>query len=831
MTIKLSIDEYESIKDKVVSISVAASMLNLKWHTLYSYLRKTAGFQVYAMPSSTEKKNELVITCNSINNFIELQETLKNFSTFKELFEASGRSKTFWLRFIERELPQGMLSTLFDKTIRVPKDFANQYLNQRTLRIEHITTEGIMDLFGFKTKAQVRSLVKVLGARTVVVDDNGHNVSAYSKEIALKFLGERNNEGKFLMENNYIGLPDIVKMFPYEKSEDSVRNLLSSGEVDGVIVRQYALGKELKYYIKREDIGRYIKDRVNSYRHLNLKDPVEILLEGIKEIEVDSDISWTMGFLKDFCKTKLLRSDATDKTKVEKARVFVLRYKFFSNLFDKEVYKYTDKELERLLLTDKLGHLDKSVLVSFLKSVKKNRACKFQETYNLQTKPRADEEIDIYEFSEFLSLYKYCKRLDIHVLRAIENRDYSVMWLYVATHLVNAWRHPDVIKLPKINAHDFGIDSFQDIVDGLSETQINGILMRIDKSRMVNLIVSKTKLSRTFFSNPSFRPALATAYAIADLHSEYERDETLLNFKTKYNDVYERFHSLFFHQLKFKFRSKKMNASLMSHLFYSIKNKKGTSYDAYQFGTRLRGHKTNPLTPDKQFSEVTKLYISEQYDDKRFDTTAMELFDRGEFGYLYALLLEGVKDESGKPLTITKETELIRKFQVKYKPLSMDRMAKFIQSRQAKKETIAQTILKLGNENICDVIRKIYLGEMSSREEDISCIIAPGCFYPQRKNCIGCEYSLPRGSASVMQSVKDDLDERLHSLINSTKWATGLRDMSTINALLDRLSEAKNEFGKNFVNGFIDLEDLTIKLELGSGRLEALERLKPKKEE
>ncbi|MBK5501366.1 hypothetical protein JFU50_21495 [Peribacillus sp. TH14] len=471
-----------------------------------------------------------------------------------------------------------------------------------------------------------------------------------------------------------------------------------------------------------------------------------------------------------------------------------------------------------------MNYSDKKILVEFLNYLKGivETKYKFKFTLNKLELNKRDEK-EVYEFEKFLNYYKYVKDYNLHIEKAISNRDYAITWLYITIHLTNAWRHGDVIRLPKINISEMGITTFAYFKDkNLSFEQASKILAQVDKTKMVRQIISKTRLNRTLNANQSLVVSLATAYAISQLHSDIEQDTLLINFKTKFNIPYDKPFNLFFGKNSelLDFSSLKMNRSFVEHLYYSIYKKGGKAYTAYQKATKARSHK---LSPNQLYAEITQTYINQYNEEAPIDDIAVELFERGEFGYLYYLILEGTKDEQGQELSLMDQTELIKQFKSRYSPIEVEGLAKFIRERQTNDASLAFEIIKQPKENLNEILDKMYLGQMPSRDKNYHCLSYPKCHRVESVSCSHCPIAIPR--AGALQSLKDEIEAKITALLNANSLGNVLRDLPILNALLNRLAEAAKDLGNGYVNEFIDLKKLGARLTSAKERAESIKRL------
>ncbi|MGE6717711.1 hypothetical protein ACQKGD_10090 [Peribacillus frigoritolerans] len=830
---KLSIKEFEESKKQLMPLKDAAEELGLKTPTLYSYLTKSlCGFQFYLGPNTSEKNKVFYLIKESVKQFKALQKELKeNYYTAKELSELYTFSKNFWSKALVRHQPIGVFSTRFDKTVRIPKKFAEAYINQRSVPEGFICTNEIIEILdGIHTRV-ITNLRKdgVLGETYSGLTPEGDSIVANHIDKVLELKRNIAEEVSFIKENDYLSPNEIRELFPYDVTIDTVRRLFSAKTFDDIYIRQYSYKKEPVNYAKRESVLRYI-DGLNDFRFSTAETPLEIFNEGVQKLNIPNYFAKTAEVYIDYCQNNIASSEASFKTLNSKARIFVIRLRSYIQYFIKELADHTDKEIELAFASDKLIQSDKERLVGFLNHLSFVQDTKYEKTYTLELDESNDIEDEVekvYEFEQFLDYYYFVKVYDNHIAKAIESRDYAITWLYVAVHLTNAWRHGDVVRLPKINLKEMGITSLDYFrFNKLTNDQAGQILAQIEKHRMVKLIVSKTKFRRSFYANKSLRIPIATAYAIAQLHSNAEKDRILINFKTKYNIPYDKPFNLFFGERKDlkNFSSLKMNRSLVEHLYYSIYKKKGFAYSAYEFSKRVRAHK---VAPNKVFSEVTQIYIRQNNENGPIDDIAVELFERGEMGYLYSMILRGTKELEGAELTLKSETALIKEFKEKYPPMVLEGMVKFVQSRQHQKAALAQELLLKPKKKLNEMIDKFYLGKMPSKHKDYHCLTYPNCHNPESQSCSTCIIGIAK--ASVMQSLKDELDEKIYSLSNAKSWGSVLKELSLLNALLDRLSEVTVDTNKGYVNEFINLNELSLKISNTMIRVESLKRLNENK--
>lgn len=826
-TVQLSNETFQQWQSSLLGLTETAKQIGMSRAAARKYMSKGVLGIVYEAKTPQMSVSQYFVCKEAVHAFQDYLLGLEsNFSTVNQLVEEYNYTSTLWFNAIKNHCPEGICCSIHDRVIRVPKLFVQTIISTVIVAEGFISQEEIMQILGV-SRNTVNSLREegLLGETVRGINAEGRTISANSKETVLLYKQQCEEEEQFLLQNGYISAEQAVELFPEKVSVQYVRKLLTAREFDNIYKLQYIVNRK-KNYVKRESVLRFISE--NSLRYVSSEEPLDLFQEAISHIHIPPYLKKTAEVYVDYVQLFISESEASEKNLFYKTRSFVNHFQWLMQTLQKELFLHTDAELERLFKEMDSTKWHKLHLMSFLNRLKTTMDCTFNNryTYTAQnlTPNRGDEFV--YDFPTVLNYYKYVKDVEKHISIAISDRKYAVAWLYVGIHIVNAWRHGDVIKLPSIHLKEIGIDTLDYFKNNrLTMEQAVRILNQVEKSKIVDLLVGKTGFKRNFHVNKSFAIPLATVYAIAELHRQKEKDSIVINFGTKYNVPYKAAWKNFFrHQMDlYPFSSMKMNRSLIEHFYYNIKDKKGTSYIAYDLSRSLRNHKFNPLDLDKYFGEATQIYIRHMDEDIPFDLSALELFDRGEFGWLYALLLRGAKAMDGSELTIQSETTLIKEFKDRYSPKEVEKMAKFLQERNNQRATLAQEVLAMPTEKINDILEKLYFGEMPSREKYIQCISYPDCHRPLSDSCKDCNCGIPR--AAIMQSLKDEIDCKLASLENETNWANAIRDKSVLDLLMDRVGEAMADLGKGYIKGFFDLKQLQLREKNVLQRLHTLHRL------
>ena len=213
---------------------------------------------------------------------------------------------------------------------------------------------------------------------------------------------------------------------------------------------------------------------------------------------------------------------------------------------------------------------------------------------------------------------------------------------------------------------------------------------------------------------------------------------------------------------------------------------------------KIRNHKT----------EITKEYIT--FSEKSTELS-IDLFDRGEFGYIYSELINVVTNN--KRIETEEKTKMIKEIKEKLSPSQVESTFAILNKFENEKESIINRIYSMDNETAFDYIRKIYLKEMPSKAENVQCLSFPSCHAKNCEySCFTCPFAIP--NAYSMNSLKIDIMERVQKIINAKTQGTIKKENRFLNKSLDMLAQAILDFGEDYVWSFFENGEETLEKEL-----------------
>ncbi|WP_218091138.1 cell division protein FtsL [Paenibacillus solanacearum] len=767
----------------------------------------------------------IYISEKSLNDYLAHKQYLdENYSTKIKVRRELGLGQDELDILLTKVIPIGMLCWLGDRTsIFIPRRYVEILRSRTGLKqsAEFVASDEIMKLLGIRDH---RVLRRIRDEGLIGETLSESNIFYNRRSSVLSLKTELEKEDKYIKENNLIPSQEAVKYFPYDKTvhRSSVYHFIKSR---GIIPfeRKYKVQKEHNtYYIPEEAVKKYTKS-IEVF--VDNDNPMEVLKQGIDNISIPPQVKVTMEWFVRYANRTLANSNGNLRTRTLFARALVNRASMFCEVLKKELFDYSDIELEQLYDWDTLKQKDKAIMSRFLNYLRINLKTKYQKKYTVKDIKLNNEKDEIYEFDTFLAYYVYVKDVEKHCQTAMQDRIYASAWLHVLLTTVNGWRPSDLNLLPNIEIHHLGIDSLDYFeFHRLTKPQSDSILYQIDKMNLTYFEVSKNQFKRNFYVNNSLRMSVATAYAICQLHNEREKDEYIIFFNTKHNQSYKSVWKHFFNKTKLsEYSTLKMNRSLLTYLYNDIKDKSGESYLAYIASMAIRNHDWGNEISEFGMSETTKGYLRQISKEGMMDNAVVELFNRGEFGYLYYLITEGAKTECGKNLTMSQETTLINHIQTQLTPRGLESLADFLAFSESRRTTLATEVSKLNGTQLRKMIDQIYLGHLPSKSKNVQCFKHP-CPYPAKSenDCISCEYGIP--FAAVMGSIANELNLRIQNILNENNFANMLRDRSVIHSLMERVREAVKDLGVEYVEEYLNLTDLQEQLGMVSERIESIKR-------
>lgn len=398
----------------------------------------------------------------------------------------------------------------------------------------------------------------------------------------------------------------------------------------------------------------------------------------------------------------------------------------------------------------------KKNLINFLNYIQERCSTSFVEQYNQSTIKRKNHtDNNIYTLKEFIDLENYVKNIELHIDKAVENRKYAVLWLYVSLHLTNAWRSSDFLSLPSIRIDMIEGNNFNWFSSG-NRLNSQHALHIVNQFASKRLRISKTGALNRFLVNNDMLLPIATMIILCEIHRIAENDSLLLCSSTDF------FRGMFpvFSEFPFKFSSMKMNRSFITYLFHKANESSEHVALSLDFAQQTRRHKRK---------DSTAVYVQATNQDGPIGNLTENLCNRGHFGYLYNLLINRLQSFSNNKNieSIEDHTLRIQEFRDKFIPHDLEVVGEFLKMIFEEHESLAVRIALMPEEEVRHVISKIYQDKMPGHTEHAQCFTYPNCINTTALTCIGCPNMIPKNHLLI--SVSTELQNRVAALLNTKK--------------------------------------------------------------
>ena len=212
----------------------------------------------------------------------------------------------------------------------------------------------------------------------------------------------------------------------------------------------------------------------------------------------------------------------------------------------------------------------------------------------------------------------------------------------------------------------------------------------------------------------------------------------------------------------------------------------------------MRSHKANYYN----MSDTTSIYLHSMYSDTELNEATIQLYDRGMFGWLYDSLLKVAEDEK---IPQKEQTDLIVHMKQGISADRLEQLSELLYQQSITKERVINEILKLSQDEIRSIVKKLADGSLISKQDGVLCIRENNCRYPVRTDCMNCEYSIP--TVYTLLSVCTELNNIFKSKVPSCQYDR-IRTMNKMLRLYSVVKEAENAFGEEYINSYIDALEL-----------------------
>lgn len=482
---------------------------------------------------------------------------------------------------------------------------------------------------------------------------------------------------------------------------------------------------------------------------------------------------------------------------------------------DKEISGYSDMELTKLIQENDFTSITKQHTVWFLGYIYSLESDKlnFNVEMVMLKREKLKSEKDFYSPEEWVGFINTFFDIDLHIERAYNDCSYARYWLYAVLHMSLAWRKSDVLNMPAmeclVDVWSYTLDWFDSNILTLAQAQkmINSIKLVAEQ-----YCIQKTG-ARKHFNIPRIAVLpTAVAFLICEQWRRKKGDKGLFG---KLRIEAEKM-SAWFH-LETDFSSIKANRTLLSFFNEKAGEINSLSGDAGFLTSYMRSHAVNPMG----IADITTTYLRSTYDERETVEMGKQIVDRGAFGWLYHKLLDAA---GNKKSSFKENTGMIAEMRKNLSIQKVEDISGLLYGIAAEKEALLKEIYAWDDAEIKEKAGLLLSGTLLSKSDDIYCLLNGRCPYHTESKCMLCRYSIPTTFSLML--VEDELKRLLMELKGTREEfrVDRIRLTYQIGKLIMILQEASMEFGYEYLESYIDYEEINELIKAQTSKMIFLEK-------
>ena len=418
---------------------------------------------------------------------------------------------------------------------------------------------------------------------------------------------------------------------------------------------------------------------------------------------------------------------------------------FILSSCDRELRLYSQAELDHVMeeTKERLPVGSARVLAKFIsEEIRDGQYC-----YEIHSRRQKELKKDAYSLRDF-SIMAYCvfnpdsweeNRL---VEKALSSRKNANLWLFTALHFFGAIRQSDLVRFPVPSLPCPKKELKARIEDGTyRDEDARGVSEEL-VLRMKYQPMHPSKTSRyrgipelKFYLPESMKTAMGWILSIRLIHHRdgeplVEPVQDLVSGKRFFGEAFADALG------NRRFQTRRANKAYMQGIELVTEDVPGRP-KGYMLAALARSHKGGIGS----LPEMTDIYLKDAaFSGYKPEFILREMFERGIFGFIPAVMLERYAGEGYRKLDVSRQTDLIRS-------LGMDAL------QIEEVALLVETALERSREVVADIpadglgiaLQRIASGAAASRQKETLCLrIAAGlpCADALRGGCIGCGYEV-----------------------------------------------------------------------------------------
>ena len=422
---------------------------------------------------------------------------------------------------------------------------------------------------------------------------------------------------------------------------------------------------------------------------------------------------------------------------------------------DRELTDYTEEEVQMIIAnaSDYLAISNCDTMIDFMRSLRGKGKLRIDWKYEMHSRRLVERDNTAYPLRDF-SFMAYVlfneKAWDDRglIAKALAERKYADMWLYISLHFVCGLRSTDMVRLPapelpcdrallagKISDGDFKGR------EAISYTEhwvyLSGMTMgQPNKTERYSMIPDVK-----FFVPESLKEPIGIMLALALLH--HEKGDNCITPSAEKNHIKAFFGDDFAEIAgRRRFMTRRANKAYLQGIEATTEVEPGSA-KGYMLAALARSHKGGI----GELADITEIYLCDaSFTGYKPDFILREMFERGVFGFIPALLLNEYCHDEYRKLGVSDQTRIIK--MIGLSPVQLEGIVSSIDRSMDKAEKAVGEILSLvdnSKESVHRILQNLCADEIPAKQEEMLCLrFAAGlsCCHSDRGCCMGCGYEI-----------------------------------------------------------------------------------------
>lgn len=332
--------------------------------------------------------------------------------------------------------------------------------------------------------------------------------------------------------------------------------------------------------------------------------------------------------------------------------------------------------------------------------------------------------------------------------KAVAQKKYADLWLYIALHVYSSWRSTDYIRMsapllpysPEVTL----------------EKIKNGLLLPAEATNIAEYFIASNRLvlnqpNKTmgthgvpklyFYCPQSCMESFGTILAIATAHYEIAAEDSFVNPVKDWLSIKQFFGDDFLEACGNRgFSGRRANKALLQSIeFIGREDHQLPPMVAYHLASIMRSHKLSYGKP----SETTDIYLRDaNFSGLTPEFVIYQMWERGVCSFVTDAMMKICYGDKYKSLPIAQQTQALNSMELT--PSNITNLVQCIQAAEDRACEVAVSVCR-SKSVMEDALKAIALGHGIGKDPDMFCIrkaIGMECAEKSRLNCIGCMYEI-----------------------------------------------------------------------------------------